>query len=87
MCNIFWKPSTSHFIIFKQLKICNEFLILLTNRRSTQVQTQIFIERKLQHNAHNTKHNIKNTPRFLSHENTQTCVMKRREPNHQHQSI
>jgi hypothetical protein len=27
-----------------------------------------FIERKLKHDAHNTKHNIKNSSRFLSHE-------------------
>jgi hypothetical protein len=42
--------------------------LLLTNRRSTQVQTQNFIERKLKHDAHNTEHNIKNSTRFLSHE-------------------
>jgi hypothetical protein len=41
---------------------------MLTNRRSTQVQTQNFIERKLKHDAHNMEHNIKNSTRFLSHE-------------------
>jgi hypothetical protein len=53
-------------------------LNLLTNRRSIQVQTQIFIERKLKHDAHNMKHNIKNSSRFLSHE-IQKLVQGRKE--------
>jgi len=32
------------------------------------MQTQIFIEKKQKHDAHNMKHNIKNSSRFLSHE-------------------